>query len=75
MDFVEKKHNEAMKLIHEAQALMKQLSAISQDWTAAIIMDNEFESLKETCTDYSRCHFEIGMPERCKNSNKRRQPQ
>ncbi len=57
MTTAEKLHSEAIEHLAQARERMRNLASVSDDWSAATLLEIEFDSVEETCRDFGRCQF------------------
>jgi hypothetical protein len=57
---VKEMHAEALGHLRQAHRIMRQLTALSGDWTAGIQVREQFEYLEQDCRDFGVYQLGIG---------------
>ena len=53
---------QALDHLKQANDFMKRLGECSGDWTAKIMLEEEFLNLQDACINFARCQAGIGAP-------------
>ena len=62
MSIVENKLIEALKHLDDAEEAMAHLMEGTGDWSASVLLENQFEVLYEACLEFAYLQFGIGLP-------------